>query len=330
MRKSFGQWTARVLLCLGVGGVVGQGLFPMEASAATTSTAYAPTAITMLGQSQIQAAHAVREDPWSGQSTSWVPVYYLQEVLKSVGVQTTWNGNTLNVTSIPTVWNVNAKTPSWTGTPPTGQMQFSIGGDANGFVRSPKLVAKDPADGINTTYVPVFYANLFLQERLSMRVLWTGSSWILSPPPVISQTTYANTTAAGQQIQSILHENTYLAFSPGESQTVDLGLGITARADGAMSHDGLQWHEGNWTVEVLWYGGNQGGEQLAKQVVAYLHTHLLPAPKNAGDIIISSADFSSTTLKPKTIIAWQEGTVVHQLDTLESPLSALQTVVGSN
>ena len=328
MKQASVKQASRVITFFALGGIALQGLLPMEASAATTAKD-TPTVITMMGQSSIQADHVVVADPWSGQPTSWVPVYYLQRVLKSIGMQSTWNGNTLNVTSTPKGWAVNATSAPQTGIPPAGQMQFSIDGNTNGFVRSPKLVAKDPASGVDTTYVPVYYANLFLDERLSMGAVWTGAAWTLSPQPVITQTTYSDSAAAGQQVQTILRENTYLAFA-AESQTVNLGLGVTAKEDGGMSHAGLQWHEGNWTVEVLWFGGNQGGEQLARNVVAYLHTHMLPAPKNFGTIIISSVDWTSTTLQPETTIAWQEGTVVNQLETLESPLQALQTAVDSN
>ncbi len=319
---------ARVMTLFALGGIALQGLLPMEASAATSAKG-APTVITMMGQSSIQADHVVAADPWSGKPTSWVPVYYLQRVLKFVGVQSTWDGNTMNATSIPRGWTVNAASAPQTGTPPTGEMQFSIGGNTNGFVRSPKLVAKDPAGDVDTTYIPVYYADLFLHERLAMGAVWTGTAWILSPQPVITQTTYSDSVAAGKQVQTILRENTYLVFDP-ESQTVNLGPGITAKEDGALSHAGLQWHEGNWTVEVLWFGVNQGGEQLARNVVEYLHTHMLPVPKNTGTIIISSVDWTSSTLQSETTIAWQEDNVMSQLETLESPLQALQTVVGSN
>lgn len=316
-----------------LGGLALQGTLPMEASAATTVNDQS-TVINLMGQSSISADHVVATDPWSGHLTSWVPVYYLQRALKSAGVQTTWNtggSRTLNVTSAPKGWTLNVAGTSTTGTPPKGQMQFSIDGDANGFIRAPRLVAKDPASGVYTTYVPVYYADLFLHNRLSMGAVWSGgTSWTLAPQPVITKTTYSDAAAAGQQVQTIQHENTYLAFGPG-SQTVDLGLGITAREDAGMSHAGLQWHEGSWTVEVLWLGGNQGGKQLAENVVSYLHTHYLPSPNSAGTIVISSVDYGgSTKLQPATTIAWQEGSVVNQLQTLEPPLTALQTVVNSN
>ncbi|SHK69578.1 hypothetical protein SAMN05443507_12012 [Alicyclobacillus tolerans] len=51
-----------------------------------------------------------------------------------------------------------------TGTPPTGEMQFSIVGNQDDFVWAPKLVANDPTTKTQTTYIPVYYANLFLQQ----------------------------------------------------------------------------------------------------------------------------------------------------------------------
>jgi len=156
-----------------------QMLMPVVAHA-STSVKYASTAIEVTGQSTLNPQHVVANDPWSGKSTSWVPVYYLQAALKSIGVHTTWNGNTLNVTSTPSGWNVNVSGAPQTGTPPTGDMQFSINGNQDGFVRAPKLIANDPASNAPTTYVPIYYANLFLKQRLQMNGIWTGDTWSMT------------------------------------------------------------------------------------------------------------------------------------------------------
>ena len=161
---------------IATGAMAAQMLVPVVAHASTSVT-YAPTVMEVTGQQTLRPQHVVSNDPWSGKSTSWVPVYYLQEALKSIGVQTTWNGNTLNVTSTPSGWNVNVSSAPQTGTPPAGQMQFSIGGNQDEFIRAPKLVANDPASKAPTSYVPIYYANLFLKQRLQMNVTWTGTNW---------------------------------------------------------------------------------------------------------------------------------------------------------
>lgn len=152
-----------------------QMLMPVVAHA-STSVKYAPTAIEMTGQPAVNPQHVVANDPWSGKSTSWVPLYYLQAALQSIGVHTTWNGNTLNVTSTPSGWIVNVSGAPQTGAPPAGEMQFSINGNQDDFIRAPKLTANDPASKA-TTYVPIYYANLFLKQRLQMNGTWTGDTW---------------------------------------------------------------------------------------------------------------------------------------------------------
>lgn len=166
--------------------VAAQGLMPVIAHA-TTQVTYEPTNISVTGHAATHPEHVVAHDPWSGKPTSWIPLYYLQEALKSMGVQTTWNGSTLNVTSVPSGWNKNVSSAPAVGNPPVNQVQFSIGTVQDEFLRAPKLVAKDPASGVETTYVPVYYANLFLQHRLMMGISWGSGTamnqmvWSLSP-----------------------------------------------------------------------------------------------------------------------------------------------------
>lgn len=192
-----------------VGGVVTQILSPMTVYAASNSNShatpsagnlattgshttpavgtqapiihYAKTKMTISGHLTIDTVHIVSNDPWSGKATSWVPVFYLQEVLNSVRIQTKWvNGDNLYISYIPKKQKVNLAGTLISGSIPLGEMQFSIGSDVDGFLRSPKLVAKDPYSGVNTTYVPIYYASLFLQKRLFINSTWNGYQWKIS------------------------------------------------------------------------------------------------------------------------------------------------------
>lgn len=294
------------------------------------SIQYAPTTISASGVYLAHPEHIVANDPWSNHPTSWVPLFYLQEALLQYGIHTTWNGNTLNVSSVPTAWHLPSHA-LYSGNPASGDMQFSIAGNQHGYVRAPKLVTKDPASHQNTTYVPVYYAGLFLHKYLSMASTWSGSNWVLGPQATgpIKQTTYSSWAQANKVIGSIVRANSGDAFSGG-NPTVDLGYGIKARVDGAMGRAGFQWNEGNWNVEVLFYTKNQNAKQLAENVVAYLHDHMLPAPYNQGTIIIKSTNPNSTTISPETTVAWQEGNTVYQYYTIQAPTTGLQPVVDSN
>lgn len=323
---------ATLIGIISAGIVSAQLAMPVMAHAATANAAkieYAPTTISASGAYLAYPEHVVAHDPWSGDATSWVPLYYLQKSLTSLGVKTSWNGSTLNVTSAPSAWKLKTGNPPYTSNPPSGEMQFAIDGAKDGYVRAPKLVAKDPASGEYTAYVPVYYADVFLHSYLSMGASWNGDTWVLSPQATgsITQTTYASWAAASKQVESV---RGYLDFPQGDP-TVNLGYGITARTDAAMMHAGYAWNEGRWKVEVLYYTKNQGAKQLAENVVAYLHDHMLPAPNNQGVILIQSTTSpSSTAINPKTTVAWQEGNTVYRYASTASPTQALQTVVDSN
>jgi hypothetical protein len=168
------------MISAGAVSVCAQLFMPVAANAnVVTLVKYAPTTITVSGEHAMYPKHVIANDPWSGQQTSWVPVYYLQEGLKSAGVQTTWNGNTFTISSVPNGWVENVSGAPEPGSPPPGQMQFSVAGNQDSFLRAPRLVANDPTSGIETTYVPVYYVGLFLKERLLMDTVWDGAIWNL-------------------------------------------------------------------------------------------------------------------------------------------------------
>ena len=183
-------------------GAVFAPLMPVVAHA-ETSIQYAPTTIEAAGEQVSSPQHIVATDPWSGKPTSWVPLWYLQQALKMEGASTTWNGNTLDITSVPHGWDTNVSDPPQAGTPPAGQMQFSIEGNQNDFVRAPTLVADAPYMTTPTTYVPVYYADLFLRKRLLMGVAWQDTTWSMASPQnvnTILMTVTPSTVNVGQSV----------------------------------------------------------------------------------------------------------------------------------
>jgi hypothetical protein len=102
-------------------------------------------------------------------------------------------------------------------------------------------------------------------------------------------------------------------------QAVDLGYGITGYQQGAAGSSFLAWQEGNWHLVVR--ASTIEGEQaqpLAKSVVDLLEKEMLPAPKNAGQITLSTNE--GTDIQQNSVI-WQNDTVVysiHHLDPIQS------------
>ncbi|WP_067624159.1 LppP/LprE family lipoprotein [Alicyclobacillus acidiphilus] len=210
--------------------------------------------------------------------------------------------------------------------------------------------AKAVGHGIAVTY-PVYKKNDALANPtgtpVTITYTWNGSKLVPDRPypnqfqasgvtapagttnSTVHVTSYANSSQAANEISAIQTGNSYLTFQTN-NPAVNLGLGISAKQDGGLDHYGLQWHEGNWTLETLWFGVNQGGQQMAKNIVAYLHTHMLPAPHDHGVIVVNSTDPNSSAIDPTTIIAWQEGNQVYQLKQSGNPVSALAAVINQH
>ncbi|WP_265460141.1 hypothetical protein [Enterococcus sp. HY326] len=96
----------------------------------------------------------------------------------------------------------------------------------------------------------------------------------------------------------------------GASQ-VDLGSNITGFLEGAAGSTYLAWDEGNWSFNIRANNNaNQDPVPIAKEIVNYLETALLPAPDTDGQVTIDMA-VSDYTM---TAISWQEGTVVYTIE----------------
>ncbi|MDP9729399.1 hypothetical protein J2S04_002372, partial [Alicyclobacillus tengchongensis] len=56
-------------------------------SAMADTYARANTEIALNNSSVMNAVHLIANDPWAGDSTSWLPVYYLDEAMQKLGFQ---------------------------------------------------------------------------------------------------------------------------------------------------------------------------------------------------------------------------------------------------
>lgn len=200
--------------------------------------------------------------------------------------------------------------------------------------------AKAVGHGIAVTYPVYKKSDSFANPTgapVTITYTWNGSKLVPDKPypkqfqasntateskSSISTKSYSTSAKAAAEIASIQGSS----IGTG-APTVALGNGVTAKASGAMGHARWAWHEGNWTIQFRFYTRNTGMKEVANNMVSYLHSHMLPAPKNHGVIIVNSTS-TSTTFKPQTTIAWQEGAKVSELKQTGDPVQALQTVVN--
>ena len=121
-----------------------------------------------------QVAHGfVAKDPASGVMTTYMPIWYLMQVLKQQGITSSWNGK---------VWNMTASgssfTPNLTNvTAGKGTYQIEINGQLvqNAYGQ----IAVDPAHGNKTTYMPIYWVFQAL-GHLGLHNRWNGSSWSIT------------------------------------------------------------------------------------------------------------------------------------------------------
>lgn len=327
------KWTVSGLALAGM--TLSSGFLAVPAMAATQSGyTMAATHIYLDGQNISNPVHVVAQDPWGGSKTTWVPIYYVQQVLKKADFQTSWNGTSLTFVSAPPGWVAGAALGNPEAQPivaPKGQMQVKLVNQGPPSMNIPKIVMKDPASGVETTYAPIYYIDQILNTYWMMHATWNGSDWkmVTQQNSPITEQSYSTSSAAAYAVTNIQTNFSFMKFNSG---SVNLGDGITAQSDvrtGKQGNNGLQWHEGNWTIDVLYYTNNADENQVGKNIVSYLHTHMLPAPKTKGVIVVQSTNSNASILTGDTTIAWQEGNEVYQLQRPGAPVKALQAVVNS-
>ncbi|WDL98881.1 hypothetical protein [Alicyclobacillus sp. ALC3] len=141
----------------------------------------------------------------------------------------------------------------------------------------------------------------------------------------INVTSYSSSSDAVNAIANI--EKSFGQVNPS-GPPVDLGSGIKADFSGGAGTYSYKWHEGNWTILFKGWGDSSLGSQVAKSVVAYLHTHMLPAPETKGVITIVQPSSSNNPEVSQNTVAWQVANHVYTLKENGDPLKALETVVG--
>lgn len=150
-------------------------------AAARPEQTLAVTRIDLNARNIVNPQHMIAEDPWDGKETVWIPIRDLQQVVKKIGFQTTWNGTDLTLTQYPANWTFSSPLGNPEAAPvvtPKNEMQISLVNSGPPSMNLPRIVASNPASGVDATYVPIFYidATLTLFANLLARVWSVGSN----------------------------------------------------------------------------------------------------------------------------------------------------------
>lgn len=105
-----------------------------------------------------------------GTQTTYMPIWYVMQWLNSMGIQSTWNGHTWQMTSSGAVDLSNVQAGS-------GSTSIYLNGMLVQDVDTSTAV--DPSTGKATTYMPIYYVEQIL-KRFGFTSTWDGTTWTVT------------------------------------------------------------------------------------------------------------------------------------------------------
>lgn len=145
------------------------------------------TAIRINGTTVSNITAIDYQDPNSpGTITAYLPIWYLQDVLLRMGIQSSWNGQTWTLTSGQTPSSGTSSGGSASTVTSSTPPRSTSGGTYN-VTQADVLLNGQPAMTVyrivsnNTTYMPVWYLQEIL-AKLGVTAKWGGTTWTLTVP----------------------------------------------------------------------------------------------------------------------------------------------------
>lgn len=111
--------------------------------------------------------------------TTYMPVWYIMQALKKSGAQVSWNGSQwkigVNGSFTPTVWHGvggNGEVMIYSTSDPSNVQTVETGINMQ--------VYPDPADGIKTTFFPIYDIQVILRDLRYRTDTWDGTNWSIA------------------------------------------------------------------------------------------------------------------------------------------------------
>ncbi len=125
------------------------------------------TSVVVNGKTAYTSYVFAAKDPNSGVMTTFIPIWYIMQVMKHAGVGNHWNGNTHALT-------LTGKSASLTIHGAHGNASIMLNGKT---VESgvPSFAVKDPNSGVKTTFFGLYYAEKML-DALGFNNTWNGGA----------------------------------------------------------------------------------------------------------------------------------------------------------
>jgi hypothetical protein len=105
-----------------------------------------------------------------GMQTTYMPIWYVMQLLKSMGIENTWNGHHWNMTTsmTPDLSNIQAG---------AGNTSIYLNGTLVQQVDTETQI--DPSTNRPTTYMPIWYVERVL-NRVGLQCTWNGTTWAVT------------------------------------------------------------------------------------------------------------------------------------------------------
>ena len=156
---------------LGVDGVVG------PATWQALTSAMGPNASDLHDSAIYFNGHLVTSPKaFAWNNTTYMPIYYVMQLLNTIHVQSSWNGKQWSLTA-PSTQTINVSGLPL-NQPKPGQQEILLNGTPVAYVNS--IDFPDPASNVDTTYMPIWYIMQALSRLQFKTASWDGVTWQLA------------------------------------------------------------------------------------------------------------------------------------------------------
>jgi len=250
----------------------GTGLSTAATAFATTTPQYKLTQKTIsLNGTVISKPMGFTYQSGTAQATTYMPIWYVQYMLRKLNITNTWNGQKWTLTA-PSDMQVDLTNLQ----PGTGKDAITLNNALISNVTG--IVYPDPDSKIPTTYVPIWYLQHLL-TRMGFQYTWDGSNWTMTLAAVTPQfTSYTKTGTKINTYPTETQAQATLASSPGGIVKDVTGKVVFTEPDFAVFTDPSQPPRQEFTVEAD--AVNLSNNVKNGYVVDMLKHQLLVAPVN--------------------------------------------------
>ena len=143
--------------------------------------AYAASSTPVMQKSNIvvNGKHFSTQYKFVYNGTTYMPIWYIMQALKKSGAQVNWNGSQwkigVNGSFTPTVWRGfggNGEVAIYNTSNPSNKQVVETGINMQ--------VYPDPADGIKTTFFPIYDIQVILRDLGYTTDTWDGTNWSIA------------------------------------------------------------------------------------------------------------------------------------------------------